>query len=290
MKALLDLAVPAITFLLLFAVGLDLAPADFARVRRQPRVLTAGLLGPLLVLPPLALLLIALFRPPADVQAGLFLVAACPIGGISNTYSYLAGASTALSATLTAASSLLAIITIPALALLFGAALGHSLGIAVPLPLIFAQLLLMLALPVAAGMLVRFRRPALASRSQPYVRAFGFGGPAVADGTAAAIRSACCRTTDHLVTDHLVLPARTTRAGIRVYHGTAGEGVAADAEGGLMAGRTNGYREPQEAEGAFHAQTDRDGGSSDTSLGRVPVGEGTNGGATAALESRDQAA
>jgi BASS family bile acid:Na+ symporter len=80
-KPLLDLAVPAITFPLVFAVGLDLAPADFAHVRRQPRVLTSGLLGPLLLLPPLALLLVALFRPPADVRAGLLLVVACPIGG-----------------------------------------------------------------------------------------------------------------------------------------------------------------------------------------------------------------
>ena len=96
MKALLDLAVPAITFLLLLAVGLDLAPADFARVRRQRRVLAAGLVGPLLVLPPLALLLVVLSRPSSDLQAGLLLVAACPIGGISNTYSYLARASTAL--------------------------------------------------------------------------------------------------------------------------------------------------------------------------------------------------
>ena len=125
MKAFLDLAVPAITFLLLFAVGLDLAPADFARVRRQPRVLAVGLLGPVLVLPPLALLLVVLFRPSPDLQAGLLLVAACPIGGISNTYSYLAGASTALSVTLTACSSLLAVATIPALSLVFGAALGH---------------------------------------------------------------------------------------------------------------------------------------------------------------------
>ena len=176
MKAFLDLSVPAITFLLLFGVGLDLAPADFVRVRRQPRVLAAGLLGPLLVLPPLALLLVALFRPSSDLQAGLLLVAACPIGGISNTYSYLAGASTALSVTLTACSSLLAVVTIPALALVFGAALGHPMGFAVPLPLIFAQLLLMLALPVALGMWVRFGRPALARSSQPYFRALGFAG------------------------------------------------------------------------------------------------------------------
>ena len=109
----------------------------------------------------------------------MLLVAACPIGGISNTYSYLARASTALSVTLTACSSLVAVVTIPALAGVFGAALGHPMGFAVPLPLIFAQLLLMLALPVAVGMLVRFRRPALAGRSQPYFRALGFGGVSV---------------------------------------------------------------------------------------------------------------
>lgn len=178
MKVLLDLAVPAVTFFLLLAVGLDLAPADFARVRRQPRVLAAGLLGPLLVLPPLALLLVVLARPSSDLQAGLLLVAACPIGGISNTYSYLARASTALSVTLTVCSSLLAVLTIPALALAFTAALGHPVGFAAPIPLILAQLLLMLALPVALGMWVRFSCPAFAGRSQSYLKALGFVGVA----------------------------------------------------------------------------------------------------------------
>jgi len=51
-----------------------------------------------------------------------------------------------------------------------GATRGFHHGLLVvagPLPPIVAQLLLMLALPVAVGMLVRFSRPALASRSQP---------------------------------------------------------------------------------------------------------------------------
>ena len=176
MKALLDLAVPSLTFLLVLAVGLDLTPGEFARVRRQRMVLAAGLLGPLFVLPPLALLLVVLFQPSPDLQAGLLLVAACPIGGISNTYSYLARASTALSVTLTASSSLVAVATIPAVALVFGAALGRPVGYAVPLPFMLAQLLLMLAAPVGLGMWVRFKRPALAARSQPYFRVLGFGG------------------------------------------------------------------------------------------------------------------
>ena len=176
MRTFFDLGIPAITFLVLLAVGLDLAPADFARVRRQPRVVVVGLVGPLFVLPPLALLLVVLFAPSSAVQTGLLLIAACPIGGISTTYSYLAGASTALSVSLTAGSSLLAVVTIPLLDRGFGAILGHALGFTAPLALIFAQLLLMLAVPVTLGMWVRFRRPALAVRSQRYLRAVGFGG------------------------------------------------------------------------------------------------------------------
>ena len=176
MQAVLNLAIPAITFLILLAVGLDLSPTDFARVRQQHRVLAAGLVGPVLVLPPLALLLIVLFSPPPDLRTGLLLVVACPIGGISNMYSYLAGASTALSVTLTACSSLLALLTIPALDRVFGAVVGHTMGLAAPVPLMLGQLLLMLALPVAVGMSVRFVRPAVAARSQPSLKALGFGG------------------------------------------------------------------------------------------------------------------
>jgi len=75
----------------------DLTPAGYAQVRHQHRIVAAGLVGPLLLLPPVALLLIRLFSPTTDIRAGLLLIVACPIGGISNMYSYLAGASTALS-------------------------------------------------------------------------------------------------------------------------------------------------------------------------------------------------
>ncbi len=87
MQSFLDLAIPAITFLLLTAVGLDLTLEDFDRVRRCPRVVVAGLGGPLLLLPPLALLLIGVVRPSPEVEAGLLLIAACPVGGLSNTHS-----------------------------------------------------------------------------------------------------------------------------------------------------------------------------------------------------------
>jgi BASS family bile acid:Na+ symporter len=174
-KLLVDLAVPAITILLLFAIGLDLAPADFSRVRRRPGIVVLGLGAPLVLLPPIALALVALFEPPAAVLAGLLLITACPIGGISNTYSYLANASIALSVTLTALSSLLAVVTIPLLDRAFGLVLGQPLGLTAPEASMLARLLLMLALPVSFGVWVRLRWPQLAERSRPRLKRVGFG-------------------------------------------------------------------------------------------------------------------
>ena len=108
---------------------MDLTVAHFDRVRRRPVMLAAGLVAPVVILPALALLLDRLSaKPPAHVAAGLLLVAACPIGGISNTYSYLAQASTALSVALTTLSSALAALTIPAISRGFELALGSPMG------------------------------------------------------------------------------------------------------------------------------------------------------------------
>ena len=174
MKLLLDIAIPAITFVLLGAVGLDLRAEDFRRVARQPGVMLAGLVGPVLLLPLLALGLLALFRPSPAIAAGLLLIAACPIGGISNTYSMLAPASTALSVALTGISCVLAIITIPASTLFFSWAVANPLSFGVPARALALQVLLVLALPVGLGMVVRHRWPGVADDHQGVIRRVGF--------------------------------------------------------------------------------------------------------------------
>ena len=179
MKTLIDLAVPLLTFMLLGAVGLDLTGEDFARLRRQWVVVLAGLLAPLVLLPPIAVGLTWVFHPAPDVAAGVLLVAACPIGGISNSYSYLARASTALSVTLTGISCLLASVTVPAIGRGLELALGRPLDLAAPIPLLIAQILLMLGLPVALGMWIRRRSPDLAERHRSSLQRFAFSGIAI---------------------------------------------------------------------------------------------------------------
>ena len=179
MKTLIDVSVPVITFILLAAVGLDLSREDFARVRRRNAVVLAGLLVPLVALPPIAIGLIWALAPRPDVAGGLLLLAACPIGGISNTYSYLARASTALSVTLTGLSCLLAGVTVPAVGRGLELVLGRPLELAAPMPLLLTQLVLMLALPVALGMWIRQRSQAFAERHRTTLQQFAFAGIAI---------------------------------------------------------------------------------------------------------------
>jgi BASS family bile acid:Na+ symporter len=174
MAQLVEIAIPVITFLLMLAVGLDLTPGAFARVRRRPVLVIAGIVGPTLLLPPIALLLVATLAPAPQIATGLLLIASCPVGGISNVYSYLARASTALSVTLTAVSCLLAAATIPLLTRGFEWALGRPLGFAVPWQALAAQLSAVIVLPVAAGMIIRRAAPDWTARRDRQVRAWGF--------------------------------------------------------------------------------------------------------------------
>jgi BASS family bile acid:Na+ symporter len=178
-QQLIDIAVPGLTFVLLTAVGLDLTGEDFARVRRRPALVLAGVFAPLVVLPPLAIGVAMLFRAPADVTAGVLLIAVSPIGGISNTYSYIARASTALSVTLTGLSCLLAGITVPLLGKAAVLALGPSFALAAPPPALIGRVFLVFALPLALGLALRRWSPALAHGSQATLRRLAFGGIAI---------------------------------------------------------------------------------------------------------------
>jgi BASS family bile acid:Na+ symporter len=159
MTPIISVAIPTITFVLMMIVGSDLQTADFRRLLRRSSLIWGGLLVPPLVLPPIALALIAITRPPLATATGLLLIATCPVGGISNTYAYLARASTALSVLLTAMSCLMAVVTVP----LVGTAIGYATRVPsvtrVPIVPLLVQLLVTVALPASAGMVARSRWP-----------------------------------------------------------------------------------------------------------------------------------
>jgi bile acid:Na+ symporter, BASS family len=178
-RTLIALVIPAMNFLLLFTVGLDLTENDFARVRRQPALIALGLVAPLLLLPPIAVGLIWLLQPGPAVAASLLLIAACPIGGISNAFTYLARASTALSVTLTGLSCVAASVTIPLVSKAFEISLRQPFALSAPLSTLIGQLVVVLGLPVALGMWLHRSRPGFAEKLGPALRPLAFIGTAI---------------------------------------------------------------------------------------------------------------
>jgi BASS family bile acid:Na+ symporter len=166
LKPVLDIAVPALVFLMMAVVGLGLTAEDFRRVARRPGLVAAATLGQFVWLPLIGLVLVRSLGLSPLVEKGVLLVAACPAGSMANFYNYLARANVALSVSLTAVACLAAVLTMPILLLSFRAYLGDAAPFAVPVPVILRQLLLTLVAPVLAGMALRRLWPAVTERHQ----------------------------------------------------------------------------------------------------------------------------
>ena len=164
----------AVLMLMVFAVALDLTVEDFRRVLTLPRLVGIGLLPQFLWLP-IATWLVTLVLPlPAPLEAAMLLVACCPGGSMSNVITHWGQGNTALSVTLSAVSGVLAIVLTP---FNFSWTMASNPATAAWLrelalsPLdILGSLLVLLALPMVAGLLVTRHRPAWARRVRSGLR------------------------------------------------------------------------------------------------------------------------
>ncbi|MFA0963644.1 bile acid:sodium symporter family protein [Roseivirga sp. BDSF3-8] len=157
--------------IIMLGMGLSLTPADFKRIFLYPKAATAGLLCQLVLLPLVAYLLCKAWNLEAELAVGIMILAACPGGATSNLIAHLAKGDTALSITLTAFSSLLAVITIPLIvnfAIVEFIPTGQEQQLDV-LKTVLSVLIITL-IPVAIGMLIRSRSVRFAGRMERPVR------------------------------------------------------------------------------------------------------------------------
>jgi BASS family bile acid:Na+ symporter len=135
--------------LVMLGMGLTLTPANFAEVARRPRLVALGLALQFGIMPAAAWLVGNLLGLPPAILAGLVLVGSCPGGTASNVITYLARGDVALSITLTAVSTLAAVLLTPALTWIY-------VGRTVPVPVadMLATIAEVVLLPVAAGVAV----------------------------------------------------------------------------------------------------------------------------------------
>jgi BASS family bile acid:Na+ symporter len=163
---------PALLALMMLGMGMGLVPADFSRLLHAKRPVLTGLFGQMVALPLLGFGIASLAPVGPEVACGLAILSAAPGGPGSNLVALLSRADVALSVSLTAANSLLAVLTVP---VLVGLATRLFLGEAhVPPPTSLAGLgigvFLLTVLPVSAGMAVKHWRPSWAARADRPVR------------------------------------------------------------------------------------------------------------------------
>jgi bile acid:Na+ symporter, BASS family len=135
--------------LIMFSMGMTLKPADFKRVLEQPALIFIGVSMQYILMPLIAWLLSQLLKLPIELSVGLILLGACPGGTASNVICYLARANVALSISLTAVSTLLAVVLTPVITLFY-----VDQSIAVPIMKMMKSLFLIVILPVSAGVLI----------------------------------------------------------------------------------------------------------------------------------------
>jgi BASS family bile acid:Na+ symporter len=134
---------------IMLGMGVTLDAGAFRRVASTPRAVVLGVVLQYTVMPAMGWTVASLMNLPAPFAVGLILVACCPGGTASNVISFLALADVPLSVTMTAISTLLAVVMTPALT-----ALLASSRIEVPAAGLLISTVQVVILPVVAGVLL----------------------------------------------------------------------------------------------------------------------------------------
>ncbi len=162
---------PASLFIIMLGLGLALQIADFKRILTYPKAIFIGIINQMILLPLIGFAIAIFLNLEPELAVGLMILAACPGGVTSNLYSHLSNGDTALSVTLTAISSTISIITIP-LIINFGLVefMSESKEIHLPVIKTIVQIMGITVIPIALGMLIRFKKPDFATKMEKSVK------------------------------------------------------------------------------------------------------------------------
>lgn len=164
----------AIIGLVMFGVALELKARDFKAVLVTPWPMLIGLGAQFIVLPAVTWVLVQVIEPAPSIALGMILVAACPGGNVSNFLTHYARGNTALSVSMTAISTAVAIVMTPLNLALYGGLYPPAAAILTavaldPLDMLLAVALL-LGVPMLAGMWIGHRFPAFVVRAHKPIK------------------------------------------------------------------------------------------------------------------------
>ena len=154
--------------IIMFGVALDIRMSDFRRLIKQPKILFVGILSQFFLMPALTFLIVFVTKPMPSIALGLIMVGACPGGNISNFLSKLAKGNSALSVSLTAFATLVAVIMTPFNFHFWGNLYAPTRTILQEVSLdpysLYKLIALILGIPLVVGMVVRHYKPNVADK------------------------------------------------------------------------------------------------------------------------------
>jgi BASS family bile acid:Na+ symporter len=153
---------------MVFSVALELRIEDFKRVAQTPKAVICGLIPQFLLLPVGTWLATLWLDLPPNIEAAMILVAACPGGSLSNVVTHIGRGNTALSVSISAVASTIALFATPFNFSWMIATNPETASWLKELSIdssgIYISLLLLLGVPLSLGLLASHRLPHLTER------------------------------------------------------------------------------------------------------------------------------
>ena len=146
---------PVCLAIIMFGLGLGLTTSDFTRVLKTPRDFFVGFLSQVILLPVIAFGLILIIPMPIEIAMGVMIIAAAPGGVTSNVLTKFANGDVALSVSLTAVVSLLAIFIVPLIVFNSANFIGVEITKEISMTSIAVKMFFVVTVPVLFGMIVR---------------------------------------------------------------------------------------------------------------------------------------
>ena len=153
---------------MVFSVALELRIEDFKRVAQTPKAVICGLIPQFLLLPVATWLVTLWLDLPPNIEAAMILVAACPGGSLSNVVTHMGRGNTALSVSISAVASIIALFATPFNFSWMIATNPDTASWLKELSIdssgIYISLFLLLGVPLSLGLLASHRLPQLTER------------------------------------------------------------------------------------------------------------------------------
>jgi BASS family bile acid:Na+ symporter len=153
---------------MVFSVALELRIEDFKRVAQTPKAVICGLIPQFLLLPIGTWLATLWLDLPPNIEAAMILVAACPGGSLSNVVTHMGRGNTALSVSISAVASIIALFATPFNFSWMIATNPETASWLKELSIdssgIYISLFLLLGVPLSLGLLASHRLPQLTER------------------------------------------------------------------------------------------------------------------------------